>query len=207
MRQMREGNLRLNHFLASIWFVGCEVSAARMQTSEKQCALESVAARDQTTRPESRHFNLAHFESIKLSHRQCHQSGRLHGRRPGLLNEPSSIPAVKNTTFLTGSNRTLLNGRYIACRSHFKMSGCQPDRNVVFSGVRDLFLMGFQITQCRRFGPDRAGRLRLPRWPSQTAGEVCGVILCLSVFGEINDHLLNVGLRECTLLFGADGLL
>lgn len=114
MRQMREGNLRLNHFLASIWFVGCQVSAARVQTSEKQCALESVAARDQTTRPESRHFNLAHFESIKVSHRQCHQSGRLHGRRPGLLNEPSSIPAVKNTTFVFSRNATSELGTYIA---------------------------------------------------------------------------------------------
>ncbi|WP_208457840.1 hypothetical protein, partial [Burkholderia sp. BCC0405] len=28
------------------------------------------------------------------------------------------------------------------CRSHFKMSGRQLNRNVVFSGVHDLFLMG-----------------------------------------------------------------
>lgn len=48
-----------------------------------------------------------------------------------------------------------------------------------------------------------AYRVGLRRPPARFAG----LILCLSVFGEINDHLLNVGLRECTLLFGADGLL
>ncbi|CAG9199931.1 hypothetical protein BVI1335_150018 [Burkholderia vietnamiensis] len=44
MRQVRDGNLRLRRFLASIWFVGCQVSAARPQTSQKQSVLESVVA-------------------------------------------------------------------------------------------------------------------------------------------------------------------
>jgi len=33
------------------------------------------------------------------------------------------------------------------------------------------------------------------------------LILCLSVFGEIHDYLLDVGLRKCTLLPRANGLL
>ncbi|MET1478680.1 MULTISPECIES: hypothetical protein, partial [Burkholderia] len=40
----------------------------------------------------------------------------------------------------TGQNTTFLKSYYNKCRSHFKMSGRQPDRNVAFSGVQDLFL-------------------------------------------------------------------
>ncbi|QFS39287.1 hypothetical protein BURCE16_21195 [Burkholderia cepacia] len=78
------------------------------------------------------HHGLDYLESIKLSHRQCHQSGWLHGRPPCLLNEPSSMPAVKNTTSVNSQNTTLGYSCYNKCRGHFKMSWRQLNRNVRF---------------------------------------------------------------------------